>query len=275
MYPLNHKEALIHWITERWDILQRKNEGLYKPWSEDPTFHHTYFCNVRREDDKVTKWIRSNFLMHPEKDSLPELNMLVARLVNKPKSLEAMDWPFCKWGAEEKRGFRATMSQKGSWGSAYIVSTNGRSVPKHDYIQGLITAAHSQLEALPYTGTLANAHVLLTGIHGLGSFMAAQIVADLKNTTRHYLHRAPDWWTWAAHGPGSLRGAGWFHGRYITPKEFPTALEEIREYVDEHLNYENLPVFCNQDLQNCLCEYDKYMRVATKVGKSKRKYNGT
>jgi hypothetical protein len=37
---------------------------------------------------------------------------------------------------------------------------------------------------------------------------------------------------------------------------------------------EILEFLCFQNLQNCFCEYDKFMRVTNGTGRSKRKYKG-
>ena len=49
-----NQEALVHWITERWSILKKREAGQSKPWTEDKVLQSEYFCNVNREDDKVT-----------------------------------------------------------------------------------------------------------------------------------------------------------------------------------------------------------------------------
>lgn len=272
MSNLSNQEQLIYWINERYNIYKAKERGEEAPWSDNPVMQETYFCNVHRENDKVTKWIRDAFpLNHPH----PEFNMLLARLVNKPESLEKMGFPFTQWGAEEQGSFLATMSCKGAWGSAYIVSTNGRAMPKHDYIVELLTELFEPIKYIGSATTLAAAHKRLMRLRGLGSFMAAQIVADLKNTPKHNLVLASDWSTWCAHGPGSLRGMAWTLGwEKVTPTEFQHSIPWLREYVDEELDYNRIPKFCNQDLQNCLCEMDKMMRVSKGTGRSKRKYNG-
>ena len=265
-------DKLVYWINERDAILQKKIEGEEAPWSSDITFQTVYFCNVRREDDKVTMWIREHYDWKSQ--PMAEFNMIVARLVNKPSSLESMGWPFTNWGEIDKLVFLNVMSQPKAWGGAYIVSTNGRSVPKHDYIRDVLTAALPHLEQVRQATTLAAAHTALMAVQGLGSFMAAQIVADLKNTNGHQLYTAADWWTWCAHGPGSLRGLAWVNETdKCSRNDFTHCISLLREYIDENIN-QDMPKFCNQDLQNCLCEFDKYMRVSTGVGRSKRKYTG-
>jgi hypothetical protein len=105
--------------------------------------------------------------------------------------------------------------------------------------------------------------------------MAGQIIADLKNTYGHPLYVAPDKATWSCPGPGSLRGLGWInHGSNdpIPRGHYHGMMELIRHEMYDNMGLE-IPMD-NQDLQNCLCEFDKYMRVKTGVGASKRRYNG-
>ena len=264
-----------YWIRERENIRVRK-EVLQSttPYTDDPVFQTTYFCNVRREDDKVTRWIRGNYFPAEglcSTDATP--NMMMARFVNKPESLLKLDWP---WGEFHLDLWSKVMSQEGAWGGAYIVSTNGRRMAKHEYIGGLLDGAwrHFEQHPLPSTPpTLAGAHRAIQALDGMGSFMAAQVVADLKNTKGHPLADAADWHTWSSHGPGSLRGLAWYHGvDKITPSQYTTSIQEAWERLPKELQKR---VQCMQNLQNCFCEFDKYMRVSTGTGRSKRKYNGS
>ena len=269
---MNNLEKFIWWIEERYSVYQLKSAKYHPPWSNDKTFQTTYFCNVHRENDRVTRWIREHY---PVDNAHPEFNMMVARFVNKPSTLEAMFWPYKTWGVStDQLNFKHHMSKSGAWGSAYIVSTNGLSLPKHEYIAGLLTAAWGHFEQVRQATTCLAAHKALQGHRGLASFMSAQIVADLKNTKGHPLETAEDWWTFVAPGPGSLRGMAWvYEYDKVSPTAFNVLIPKLRDYVDQHLSKE-VPRFCNQDLQNCLCEFDKYMRVSTGVGRSKRKYAG-
>jgi hypothetical protein len=76
MEDLN-KHKFIYWIKERETVRNLKEMGLPKPWSIDPVFQVTYFCNVNREHDKVTRWIRENY-DHRVKEYVP--NMILAPL---------------------------------------------------------------------------------------------------------------------------------------------------------------------------------------------------
>lgn len=268
-------ENLVYWINERERIRQKKEAGLPRPWSDDPVFNSVYFCNVRRENDKVTKWIRdfySPYVEHP----MFEYNIILSRFVNWPATLNLIGFM-----EEHNREYlfdcfaQAEKEQSKVWGGAYIITTHGLPMGKAQYlIDRVLNGAWQALGATPTRGRyptsgplLAARHGQLMCLEGLGSFLAAQAIADLKNTYEHPLQEAPDWWTWCAPGPGSLRGIKWALGRSVIPTRFlyeASILHDSMEY--------DIPRICMQDFQNCLCEFDKYMRVKTNSGRSKRGY---
>lgn len=135
-------------------------------------------------------------------------------------------------------------------------------------------------EKLPFPGfdhQCENYYHWIKQIRGLGSFLAAQVVADLKNTKGHPLYGCSDWRAFSAPGPGSLRGLSWYFQDNITPAMFPDAIEKVMDDLNDawQLHSEGIITrMCMQDLQNCLCEFDKYCRVLTGSGRSKRRYDG-
>jgi hypothetical protein len=274
-------ELLMYWIRERYRILTEKLAGKPSPWSSDPVFQTTYFCNVRREDDKVTRWIRdfySPYVDHP----LFEYNIVLSRFLNRVESLKGLGF-FTEHDPESLLSTLNGWADAGFtiWGGAYVITTHGVKMPKAAYLaRNVLGGLHERLDKVRSAcrGThLAPAAEALEGVEGIGSFLSAQIVADLKNTPHHPLMDAFDWGSFVQPGPGSLRGVSWFkhgHPDYDSRTNFVKNFVEVRRYADEHWP-EEVPRICNQDLQNCLCEFDKYMRVRNGTGRSKRRYNGT
>lgn len=259
-----------YWIKEREAIRIQRELGQPKPWSEDPVFQTVYFCNVRREDDKTTKWIRENWQMVGTHEHL--VAMALARFVNKPDTLAKLGYPH-KWDEEYSKRFVEYMeTAKKPWSGAYIVSTNGNPISKAVYIASVLDGINAMRD-LDY-GDLARAYTSLMTAQGIGSFMAGQILADLKNSPGHPLTTAPDWWTWCAHGPGSLRGMSWLTGwEKVSPIQFYQFMPTLVNILTEDPPIEGR--LHAQDIQNCLCEFDKWCRVTNGTGRSKRKYNGT
>lgn len=272
------EDEFVYWIREREKIRNLKESGAPKPWSKDKTFQETYFCNVRREDDRVTRYIRANWTDTNRIYS----DMTLCRLLNRIETLDNIPVPslmssYQDW-ALAADDILHTMSGNGEqiWSGAYIVSTNGRSMSKIDYAIDLVSQVMELESVLQCINTCQGAHIALMKIKGLGSFLAAQIVADVKNTKGSPLYEAQDKFLFSAHGPGSLRGLAWlFQKDKVSPKDYDNLIGLAYEIVEFHCDSEDFFMrFDYQDLQNCLCEFDKYMRVSTGVGRSKRKYEG-
>lgn len=255
---------LIYWISEREEMRRRKeaNEPRRRyGWSDDPHMGTVRYCNVRREDDKVTRYIAENW----RTPDMSVSRMVLARMVNYIPSL-AMMLPYRDDLAGVESVLKSTRAVGDKiWTSAYTISTCGQSMDKVDYVLGVVRAVQVQegqwrkgLTSVGPMTHLQGMHGLLQGVQGLGSFLAAQVVADLKNTTGWGLdpEDTPDWWTWAAHGPGSLAGLSAYFGAQVTPRTFTEALSVCWNDVKA-----DVPVMHMQDFQNCMCEFSKYIRV--------------
>ena len=254
------KRLFRYWMTEREAIRAKKEAGFPKPWSDDPIFQRTYFTNVHREDDRVTKYIREWLKPAHPKVRIPAM---IARFINKPETLgwiSPMDHP--------RRIASIMRTLEKPWGGAYIVSTCGQKIDKITYFEELMYEWYSLLNHVDLS-TCEDAHFGLLQYRGLSDFMAAQVVADLKHHPGHELNSAPDFYTFAKPGPGSLRGLAWyFQLDRVTKGEFYSLIKRA------HKEQELPEDFEMQDLQNCFCEFDKYMRIKAGTGRSKRSYPG-
>lgn len=224
------------------------------------------YCNVHREDDKVTRWLADNW--RPKHYTVWET--VLARMINHIPSLHHIlpmlpDLKAVENRLKDLRGLDVKV-----FTSAYTISTCGQKMDKIDYVMGVVKAA--QDEPTPAFGTLAGTHRVLMRVKGLGSFLAAQVVADLKNTPMHPLQTASDWHTWAAWGPGSLRGLEAFYGTPITASQFTDKMLECHALTAD-LIAPDMPPIHMQDFQNCLCEFSKYMKVKYHNGHVRNRYN--
>lgn len=262
---MQNADKLLYWVNEREKVRFKKLNGDPKPWSDDPIFQTTYFCNVHREHDKVTQWVAKNIRPHYA-DWLYEFNVIFSRFINWPPTLEVVGYLYVRDYERIKAKLKELAKEGKIWGSAYVVTTHGLKMDKIDYLCDRVLT--SIPDSFDFTSCAAAAESLMV-VEGVSTFMAAQIVADLKNTRGHALSSAPDWWTFALPGPGSRRGMDWLYGRHITDKEWYKRLPEVQSLLEA-----NGVTLCAQDTQNVLCEFDKFMRIKTRTGRSKRGYNG-
>lgn len=271
-------DRLIYWIKERESIRKLKECDAPRPWTKDPILAEFRFCNVHREDDRVTKWI-AEFWRYPNQN-LQDIwfFMLIARLLNNPLSLAAVPAPAKNWSADRfERALKAYRAGGGQvFNAAYIVSTNGHAMDKVDYIiQHILTPAwERRAEIRPKEGdTLAQFAERLRSLNGLAGFMTGQVVADVKYTP--CLLQASDWMTWAVSGPGSRRGLNRITGRDVDhgwrESEWRSTLSDLLTRVNTTFNLKTEELHA-QDLQNCLCEFDKYSRALFNQGRPKQKY---
>jgi hypothetical protein len=106
-----------------------------------------------------------------------------------------------------------------------------------------------------------------------GTFMAGQVTADWSYTS--LLSWAPDLLTWAPQGPGSRRGFNRLLGRLLSQRiaedEWLDQLQRWRSALIAVLGpeYESLTLM---DVQNSLCETDKYLRVKYGEGRPRSTY---
>lgn len=237
-----------------------KESGGKFPHHPDPRMAKNRYTNVRREDDKVTKWLAENW-RGPGK--VVTKMMCLARMVNYIPSLESMGLVRAmgymdEWRPEylyEILWDRISSGEK-TWSSAYMITTCGKRMDKARYV---VDHVCSHVPEVVDCATLQEAYDKLTVVDGLGSFLAAQIIADLKNTHSLPISHAPDWSTWSAPGPGSLRGLWYFFEYKVTPRTYHRHIQEAWNAVKLQLPAE-LQDLHMQDFQNCLCEFSKFMR---------------
>jgi hypothetical protein len=167
------------------------------------------------------------------------------------------------------------------YSGAYIVSTNGRAMDKAEYLAFFVIQPiwDNRIDVRPKKGdTLESFYQRLIKFDGLGSFMAGQVIADLKYDMFSPLSEASDEFSWATSGPGSRRGMNIVINKPpespITERVWRGNLAILHQAVQDRLAPLGMPPLSAQDLQNCLCEFSKYTKVVTGTGTPRSGYPG-
>lgn len=277
---MKYIDDLVHWMVERESIRMQKEANLPPPWTSDPIMANHRWCNVHREDDKVTRFIHQEWLQPGLMEYIP-IALCVARLVNWPPTLKLLGYPHKGWTPEYRAAWLEAFGGMRSvgvkaWTGAYMV-TGGFSKggeTKESIIARVLDGANMATKRWPMLQirTLADAAKGLQ-VPGIGSFLAAQVVADLKHTV--WLKDAPDWHTWCAPGPGSTMGLNFIFDRprttNLSPLQFQMEVLAIQDIIASRLGL-NL---CAQNTQNCLCELSKYVRAKYFNERLKNSYHAT
>jgi hypothetical protein len=278
------QEAVRHWVREREAVRVRRAAGDATTWTDDPIIGKYRFCNVRREDDAVTVWIRQH-IREPFADHPHLWFMLgVARWINWPDTLRELieterAWPsdpdFNLHRVRDVLNLRAGRGEKVFTG-AYTINAPPKGELKTDYVAlqvlGEPWSRRERIQRLVEQpgASLRATHAELMSYKAWGPFMAYQVVVDLRFT--RYLRSAEDVSTWAAAGPGTIRGLNRLAGRPVDK-----ALEQWKALHEVRALFEVLPAETGvamdfSDIPNVLCETDKYLRVLNGEGAPRAVY---
>jgi hypothetical protein len=274
-------EQLLYWIKEREAIRILRATGAPPPWTDDPILREWSFCNVRRQHDRVSRWIMNNWVLPHDLDPDLWFAMVVARFVNWPDTLEELGYPV-PYDPERFLAVMAARAARGAtcFGPAYNISNGGKSTPKPQHLVQQVFAplwsplARNRLRPRD-DDTLLTFYGRLKQMPGFASFMAGQVVADLKWVFP--LLGRKDWFSFVVPGNGSRRGLNRVLGRPVgapwqNDDSWCAAFRQLHEAIEPELERIGFRGLHAQDLQNCLCELDKFERVRLGEGKPKRRF---
>lgn len=277
---------LEYWVKWREMVRINKGAGNPFPWVDDPILRDNRFCNVRREDDRGTVWVRENirepFADHPNLWFM----LCIARMINWPNTLHDLihttnAWPrgkrFSLDLVQEILTSRRLSKQK-VWTGAYLIPSGpNKGEPREVHIcQNVLKPLWEARET--FKNVIAHGpklhiegmHGLLTTFKGFGQFIAYQACVDMRFTS--ILQNAPDRGIWAAAGPGTIRGLNRLAKRPVDFRlkqdqarhEMQDIYSDIQERTGVKMDFSDVP--------NILCETDKYLRIKSGEGKMRAKY---
>ena len=273
-------------MNERHEIYLRRQRGVEWPWTDDPILQTYRFCNIFRELDTVTIWIRENWREPYADHKNLWFAMAMARLINWPDTLEEIGYPE-KWEPKrvldilEKRKARGDKIYTG----AYIITGQLGGTKISQSVYKVLDPLYKNPPKFAYRtkhamNTLEDSNNQLIQHTGFGRFMAYEVVTDLRHT--RYLDAAPDIMTWANPGPGAVRGINRILGLPVKLSQLGNVaayVDMMRKLLDhkeaQRLVYHGFPNLELRDIEHTLCEFDKYERVRKGEGRPRAKYQRT
>lgn len=279
-------ERFFEYAKKRYKLMLDKEADFERPWTDDPILQQYRFCNVFREDDKVTKWIRQH-VTHERYGNRLVGAMVIARWFNRIETLEellpAMDpsWMnddlFSSW-ADDLEEWKIMMQRRlGSLSplvtGAYMIKTPA----KMNKLEGILWCLERFLpDAVDLyqriveepEATLQHTTEHLVTYPYLGPFMAYEVVTDLRHTI---LQNAPDIMTWANPGPGCAKGLANLLGLPVDyfNRHKERDVHEMIAHMQTILRASKKPKYWPQrwpswemrDVEHTLCEYFKYVKA--------------
>ena len=314
MSSFDTTQLSLFWATmeERQKIWGRRREGFPGPWTDDPIFREYRFCNVFREQDRTTAWIREHWREPLRANPDVLFTMAAARFINyipamqdvsdallangRKPSLPSM--PSARaapvWGSDIpiiRRALRSRQSREQKvFTSAYMISgmLAGRGGNKVDMVcdkvllplwKGYVGRGWYQIER---PTTLKGFWELLNRFPGFGGtgFLAYEVVSDLRHTD--LLCNAPDIMTWANAGPGAKRGLHRLLGHEASSEMKDADALRLMQELLSHSQHRSgtgsvlppwFPMLEMRDIEHWLCEFDKYRRTFTGEGRPRQRFH--
>lgn len=282
--PINR---FVAFIEEREAIRVRRLSGKPWPWTTNEIMQTYRFTNIHREDDTVSRHYQKTIRDRYGEFDLVFPATVLYRWFNRVSTCDALfnEPDFTNHSAYEQymesgdiRILKDVINKlpPPHVTGAFIINgkpgfTKGEGVLEYfdEWMQKPWREVwHDWLETPPM---LVEIYEWLMA-EGLGTFMRGQIVADLKYLK--FLVKVPDWWTWAAPGPGSMRGLNAVLERPLNNNwkkgEWLKELTDLNQTISPILEEIGLGKLHNQDLQNCLCEFSKFTKTARGTGRPRQ-----
>lgn len=296
-------------VTERYKIHIRKDFLKQKaPWTNNPILLQYKFCNIRREHDRQSQYLIKNISTNPclsIEDKI--VNSFYFRAWNNWDTMKDLGGPWpakSLYSSQMKEQVRPIYQKLATedpdrkwWSSAYNQGGTkqawgypnpNRKVDKEDYIPlrvfhiGPWLKEHNTIEKLLNASDQKVAFEAIREIQGFADFLAYQIFVDLT-----YIEDFPfSENEFVVAGPGCRNGLNKLFDDYdgLTLEE---ALFWLADNVDEIFNkihppfwagrlFVDLPqedrFFSVMCLENCMCEFCKYIRTVEGNGRPRVKY---
>jgi len=259
---------------ERYQIFLRRRRGEPPPWTDSQTFQRWRFCNVFREHDRTTEWVREN-IRDPLWDQQRVVTaMALARLTNRISTMEKLHEAglFHNWDA--RRAIEVMDSCHSVVTGAYRINTPASRSKVHG-VAWIVDGVH-EIEAVVWENAknLQSTWQMLQSVPYVGGFIAYEITSDLRWTSM--LKDAPDVLTWANPGPGAIQGLSILdHDLRFSNKATSriTMMQHLLSLSQHHTYWPSeWPSWEMREVEHWLCEFAKWCRAEHYGQRLKRRF---
>ncbi len=284
-------------LCERQAIWYRRcRQHQSPPWTDDPVLQHERFTNVYRELDPGTEYALTHILeiTAPKADKM--FNVMLYRLIGRAETHAALSFQHLASfdPSHLTRVLRRLRDIEGKapFTAAYMVSAYsglgaGDKISSVTQIfRTLHTNFSASYERIVACQTAAEVYDELRQVYGFGNFLAYQVLVDLLYPLHVYGNRPLLPYThddWASAGPGAQRGITML----LCEGSRSTDLEVMRWLrVSQRAEFDRLGLpfqfltdsnghlieLSLANIQNCLCEFHKYVKIREGTGRGRRKF---
>lgn len=284
-------------VNERQNIWSKRFvHKLPPPWTEDHTLQTQRFTNVYRELDPGTQYVIKEILdiRAPRPDKI--FNTMFYRLVGRSEThatigfqqLATFDPDYLQYSLKRIRDTNSTPI----FTAAYMVSayTLMGSKDKVENVVRLFALLHKDFHIfysrINSCSSAAQVYEILRSAHGFGNFLAYQVLVDLLYPLPVYnnvplLPYSHD--DWASAGPGAQRGISMLLKEDVKVDHLDM-MRWLRTNQNAEFNrlsikfpylrdYEGKNIEISlANIQNCLCEFHKYIKITEGTGRGRRKF---
>ncbi len=279
--------VFLYWVDERHRIYLRKDSGKVRPWTRNTILNEYRFTNPFRENDRVTKVLRSKI---NKSDNIKSIfkKIVIFRMFNWPDTYNTL-WRsglVNRWDTEKAISLLTDRKERGykTFTGAYIITNSGSREPKINLvckaIGDILDDSECILRSIRHDNSLEESVLILSSYSMIGNFVGYELVTDLRHT--RILDRATDIYTWANPGPGARRGThrilfGTERGQLPkkTKVDYQVFMQDLMRLTQNKLGGKSIfknVLFEMRDIEHSLCEFDKYMRVSNGEGRPRGKY---
>ncbi len=294
IFNLEKLNLFWNFVCERQNIYYKRNIlRLKQPWTSDKILQKERFTNIYRELDPGTKYAIDNILEIEASKQDKIFNIMFYRLIGRSDTHKLIGFQklnnFNSKSIENKLKFIRDIENKPVFTAAYMVGgyTKMGSKDKIENVIKLFTNLkknfnlfYSKIESCKNPEEVYN---VIKSEYGFGNFLAYQILVDLLYPLRiynnepllPYLHN-----TWSSPGPGARKGINLILKERAKPLEVMKWLKDNQEKEFKRLNLDFKYLEVNKikinislaNIQNCLCEFHKYIKISNGTGRGRRKF---